>query len=534
MFDLMQQRDDGPLTFAEPNEGASYGQYLATAAQLFSTPQAAVTHIGLQLARDPAVYGNLFRSAERQTMLVDTITSGNIATEQAYDRRIATIKTATGIELQNPLRGGLTAQMIERARAGDLAEPDSGTDPAALFDQQLAQLREKHPDKLDALTFGDIGEEARAIAKGAEHEYEAARKNPKLDPATSLVTQFGGAMWGQRRDPLFVGSLFAGPTSAVGKTAVARVATSAVFQGLYNVGISALEQPAVQAWRAEIGAKSGVMPAIENVGMAFLFGLIPGAAFRGIHEASQAAVRRTLAGVPERGDTEIALKAVSSEEPQAAAVRMGEDMADADKAFLPRKPADVAPELHDDLTAAALKRADDPVNQPSPEAVAYVERTADQREMDLLRRTIQQGEEQLATVQGERPRAVFEQELSGLRQKLADMERRAEPDPEIAARVAEAQPQNLHEAQMAATEAIEERGNRQAIARTTEELERDRLPPPEPPPEGVKPPPASSKDPLDKIPITRDDGTPTLVSAQQAARAGEKETKLAALIRECK
>jgi hypothetical protein len=48
------------------------------------------------------------------------------------------------------------------------------------------------------------------------------------------------------------------------------------------------------------------------------------------------------------------------------------------------------------------------------------------------------------------------------------------------------------------------------------------------------PPPASSKDPLDKIPMARDDGTPTLVSARQAAKAGERETELSALIRECK
>ena len=47
-------------------------------------------------------------------------------------------------------------------------------------------------------------------------------------------------------------------------------------------------------------------------------------------------------------------------------------------------------------------------------------------------------------------------------------------------------------------------------------------------------PPARSKDPLDKIPMARDDGAPTMVSPQQARRAGERETQFADLIRECK
>jgi hypothetical protein len=104
---------------------------------------------------------------------------------------------------------------------------------------------------------------------------------------------------------------------------------------------------------------------------------------------------------------------------------------------------------------------------------------------------------------------------------------------EVADRVREAHPQTQREAQMAATEALEDMGGRETITRTRESLEADRLPSPPTPPEPTLPP-ARSKDPLDKVPLTRDDGTPKLVSPQEAARAGQREMEFADLIRECK
>lgn len=488
MFDLLQKRDEGPApTFAEPGGNSGFAETLGRAAAALA---GGPSHIGLELARNPQAYRDLFGAAERQTALVDNITARNFATEEAYDRRIKAVKDATGEELLNPLRGGYWPTLRERrdAMGEDGTPTDVRTLAAGKFENVLADLLAKNPDKAEALQFGDINAEAKAIAAGSEKDYAAARQNPKLDPVAGLLTEFAGGMWGQRRDPLFVGSLFLGPTSAVGKSTIARIASSGIFQGLYNAGISALEQPAVQAWRQEIGVKSGVMPAVENVGMAFLFGVIPGAAIRAAHEMSAAArqaTQRVLSGHPEPGDVETALRATGAgmTPEQTAAIRMGEDMQAADRATAPPKPKEVSPELHDDMMAAELKRADDPT-QPSAQAVA----------------------------------AVSEPELP----------------PEIAARVAEAEPKTLHEAQIAATEAIEEQGNRATMARTRVELDGDRLPAPEPLPEGVKPAPASSKDPLDKIPLARDDGTPTLVSARTAAKAGERETQFAAIIRECK
>jgi hypothetical protein len=104
---------------------------------------------------------------------------------------------------------------------------------------------------------------------------------------------------------------------------------------------------------------------------------------------------------------------------------------------------------------------------------------------------------------------------------------------EVEQRIHEAQPQSRAEAETVAHEALEDIGNRQTIARAREELAQPTLPEPPPPAvEGVKA--TSSKDPLDKIPWSDADGNAKLVSAQTAARAGERETAFADIIRECK
>ncbi len=572
-----------PVTFAEPDETLSFSERVKKAVDLHVaagktiaavgraihpfTPVGIAQAIGTDLAERPGEFPTLFKAAESHARLVDNAFATDRAREEAYDRRIKAVKAATGVELPNPERGGY--RLNERELRA--LTRDGPIDPAAYrrqrFDQDLSAAIADNPGKAGELQFGSIDAEAKAIAQGAEHDYEAARKDTRLSTASSLVTQLGGGLWGQRRDPIQVVALFAGPTSAVGRTVAARIASSGLFQGLYNAGISALEQPAVQAWRSELGLRSGVQPAAENVGLAFLFGAIPGAVFRGVHEIPamlRPSVQRVLNGAPEAGDVEKAMQAARSalgeidadmaEKVKAPAVRvggkiyedlnhgmaadkaeaelgrpfqleeiesgfttsagrfvdrdeaaliankvadlqssdlprrvikLGDDIDEAARATAPARAKDVPPELHDDMTAAAQRHGEDQVNQPSSAAFAAV------RDLEKM-------------------------------------------PPEIQERIAAAAPQTEREAAMAASEAIEDIGNRENIARTRVALDEERLPPPEPLPEGVKPPPASSKDPLDRIPLARDDGTPTVVSARQAARAGERETQFADLIRECK
>lgn len=626
MFDFTMRNEPPVTSWAdEPGTNLPMSEYVAKVAGgvVRSTPPGMATLAGIDILRNPEPYGALFTAAERQTRLVDNVFAEERSKEEAYDRQIAAVKEATGVELQNPLRGGYAQDARRRirdeVRAGGMSPIDAkGGIPEyqrRLYDENLAAVREKHPDLPQAdLAVSTIARSIAAEAEGVKPSTDG------LDPVAAFGASMAGGLWAGRRDPLFVGSLFAGPTAAVGATTTARIASAGLFQGLFNAGLSALEQPTVQAWRADIGAKSGVLPALENVGLAFVFGAIPGAIFRGAHEATAArgAIERVMAGRPEPGDFEVATKATQSaatpERPAAhpeahglgwsvdpdraappadrpsvvsktefrpfgpseqlgvksvsvdgemvaradvtmgsdgnlviqkietldaakrrgyatklvrdlaeefpnaeirttartdagsaffrgafdsesgnvpldtrrpvpvdqRAVRMGEQMAEADKALIPPAGREVAPELHDDMMAAALKRADDP-DAPAPEAVA------------------------------------------ALRQ----------PDPALAARVEEANPQTIQEAQVAATEVLEERGTKATATRLSDELAQPTLEAPTPADLEALPKPARN-DPLGKIPYVREDGTPTTITAAQAAKIGERESTMSMLVRSCK
>lgn len=498
-FAIYPETTGRPETFAVPEDVTSFSEQAAKVGRaLFEVQPLTVAYrIGTDILERPGALGSLFSSAERQTRLVDNMFAQDRAREEAYDRRIKAVQAATGVQLENPERGGYRLSERELRAASQDGPIDPAENRRQRFEQEFNKARIGYPDKAAELAFGDIDEEARAIAKGAEADYEQARHDPNLSTASGLAMQLAGGMWGQRRDPLMVGSLFAGPTGAVGRNVAARIFSSGLFQGVFNAGVNALEQPAVQGWRDELGLRSGVVPAAENVGLAFLFGAIPGAVLRGIHEIPSAlrpSVQRVLDGTPEAGDIDKAMQAARAalgeidadmQPVQRAAIKVGEEMDAATKATRPPPAKDVSPELQDDLTTAALRQADDPVNQPSPEG------TAAARDLEAM-------------------------------------------PPEVQDRVAAAEPTTQREAEMAASEALEDIGNRQSIATTRTRLDEEALPAPPPRVEGETLPAARSKDPLDKVPLARDDGSATMVSPQQAARAGERETKLAELIRECK
>ena len=315
-------------------------------------------------------YSDIFSVASRP-ILAGNMMDESSAREEAIDARIARIKSAGGEELQNPERGGYAHDaarvVMQRVQAGEVSYLDRGAETSRLarqmYEAKEAELAAKH-----GLQFGDIGEDAQKRLKEAQGQLGRAMDQP-VNPILKYATEFAGGLLAQRRDPLFLGSLFFGPASATGKAAIARMATSALNQGLFNAGLSAMEQPAVQAWRNKTGQESGVVPALEDIGLAFAMGAIPGAAFQGAKEIV-APLRRLMSGRAERGDFAAVKEALGPvSELDAAGMKAGEESVAATEALTPERPADVPPELHDDLASAALRRADDP-EAPSPEAVA--------------------------------------------------------------------------------------------------------------------------------------------------------------------
>jgi hypothetical protein len=309
-------------------------------------------------------------AAERQTRLVDTVNARENALFEAAEHRIRTVQERTGIQLENPFRGGYAMEAQER-----LGVPLTGASPIDLnripaaqrdiFNEKMDEVARNFPDNAAALNFGQsLEDQAAAIAKSAAYDGEHADGG--------FIAAVAGGLWGSRRDPLFLGSLFVGPGTSVAKTALGKIGWGAIKQGLFNAGLQAAAQPAVQEWRREIGEKNGVVPALENVGMAFVFGAIPGAAIEGFHvwkAGQKEALKRIGAGTATPDDVRTVGDALGVKIDDAADRQIRTAAADAanDADAIGEPPPGIAPDQHADLTAQAVRHAEDPATNPPPE-----------------------------------------------------------------------------------------------------------------------------------------------------------------------
>lgn len=439
-------------------------------------------------------YADIFSAAAQNQLVAgtDNLVAEPAAREQAYDARIRAIKEQTGVDLENPERGGYSIEARKAIRAEVIAGgmspiDESGGIPAyqkRIFDQKVAELQQKHPD----LTVGDINAEARDIAHRSGDELSLAMGQSDLNPILKYGAEFAGSLYGERRNPLFLGSLFAGPSTAVGETVLARIASSALYQGLYNAGLTAAAQPVVQEWQAKIGRENGVVPALQDVGMAFVMGMIPGAAIEGVKELA-GPLRRLMSGRPEAGDLAKAGEGLGPvQPPAAAAMRAGEESLAADSAALAGPvPKDVPAELHDDLIGAALKRADDPA-APSPEALAAVERPG-------------------------------------------------EVSTEVQGRIEQAAPQTPADAMRAADEALDDFGRRDGMSALRERMQDARAAQDEATEAWRANEGRTQHAPADvfnKIPMVRRDGTVAMASERTVRAMGDIEAIAADVVRSCK
>lgn len=366
---------ESEITFGAPTSNTPFSFALRdafTGNALAITPDGEVVDAD-QVAKKSETFYASVRAAERQTRLVDTINARENALAEAADHRIRIVREQTDVELENPFRGGYELDARER-----LGVPLTGADPIALsrlgaaqrdiFNERVDDAAQNHPDKARALTFGQsLEDQAQAIAASAA--YDGSR-------AEGFMAAVIGGLWGSRRDPLFLGSLFAGPGLASAKTALAQIGWGAIKQGLFNAGLQAIAQPTVQDWRREIGERNGVVPAIESVGMAFVLGAIPGAAIEGVRVVSageRAALSRIMNGTATPDDVRTAADALGVKIDEATDRQIRTAGADGanDAAGIGEPLPGVPPEQHATIAAQAVRHAEDPADPP-PEIPAIV------------------------------------------------------------------------------------------------------------------------------------------------------------------
>jgi hypothetical protein len=523
-------------------------------------------------------YRDIFSAAAQNELVagIDNLVAEPAAREQAYDARIKAIRDQTGIELENPERGGYSIEARRAIRqaviAGGMSPIDeTGGIPAyqkRIFDQKLDEVRQKHPD-LNLPT-----DTAESIAHASGDTLSRAMDQPDLNPVLKYGAQFAGSLYGERRNPLFLGSLVAGPASSTSELALARIAQSALYQGLYNIGIAQTGKVATQKWQAQIGRDEGRMLSPAEIGASFLMGAIPGAGIEGARELA-GPLRRLLSGRAEAGDMAKASEALGPvQSSAAAAMRAGEESLAADGAALAGGPSRIEPPAEgftrfyhggEDPTSGGprwLTPDEDYARNfragPGGNEVHYVDIPTDS---PMLGKSFDDtGTSQVAPfVSFEAPEEIaknlrplpigegLHDDLIGAALKRADDPTAPSPEAtaavdrpaagELQDRIEQAAPQTPADAMRAADEALDDFGRRDGMAALRERMQDARAVQDE----ATETWRASEdrqqrarSDVLNKIPMVRRDGTVSMVAERTVRSMGDIEQVAADLVRSCK
>lgn len=390
LFD--EPRRTQATTFAEPDDGKSFTQRSMAAidaslagSEAFKLADQTLKDVAGGVGRvieeprrtfDDATSGSLRRIAAAawdQYAYVETSVSNNTAREESYERIIKAIKSASGVALDNPWRGGFDAEARAMARQMQVDTPAffRQRDQTFLrdlriqaFDAKANELAENDPRIFEALNTARVDQSPDMIARRADAEMREAN-----NAARSVVGSLGAALVGgivpAMRDPINIGGLLFGAGPSAAKTVAGKLFDVAVREALINGGITAAQQPFVQDWRREAGLEAGFAEGAQNVAMGAAFGALFGAGAQGLREimpraavgeASVKEVRAALkqAGVKLDAETTLVLRAAEATE-------------QADDLVMKSKPAGLPDDEAREVLAQAVRRAEDPLNEPVPE-----------------------------------------------------------------------------------------------------------------------------------------------------------------------
>ncbi|MDP3554823.1 hypothetical protein [Methylocystis sp.] len=210
------------------------------------------------------------------------------ALSDAIDRRNWDIQRATGDTLENPWNGGYEAaardKLFKSGQPGTIWETRE-----QIWREKLGALQTQYPEHADKIGADrPVLDDAKQLA-----DYwtdRAARGQPGLNAVAGLGASFLGGLRGFLRNPLNLALLPIGGGEVKAASVAGKIAEGFFREAAVNAGQQALAEPAVQAWRNERGRESGVLPALEDIGAAALFGGTVGGGFQGVKEVARRAV----------------------------------------------------------------------------------------------------------------------------------------------------------------------------------------------------------------------------------------------------
>lgn len=339
----------------------------------------------LDLATDPTerkASGDLLRAAFNATRMNDQIGAEERAYEKALDLRIAMIREQTGMELQNPVRGGYSHEATNRIGEQTGMDPKEVTKDAwfrsalGVFEEKTEEARLKFPDKAGALQFyQSVDEQARAIARAA-HDDLVVKQEGVNNPLLRFTAGVGGAVGAALADPVQLAGMAFGAGPAMARTLVGRMAQTVLREAVLNGALQAVQEPFVQAWREKIGIASGVDQALENIAFSAGLGGAFGGVAQGLREGMRTearALQRVLAGTADPADVSKVLGSLLRDMPEETSVALKQAqgfMEDSAAFAVPPRGVDV--HAHMGALDSALRHMDNP-DYPPPMPILGVD-----------------------------------------------------------------------------------------------------------------------------------------------------------------
>jgi hypothetical protein len=262
-------------------------------------------------AGPPTTMTEIADAAIKSQWYVDNVNARNVASEEAFDRRIDDIFRTTGIRLDSPLRERVARSEVLADRPVRFAPPGAGrltAETAESFEQReqgflkrLDELAEQFPEAAHMIKPGRSPmEDAREKARTSEGSVRDVMARYRGLPGSGTLAQFAGGFVGMLNDPVNVATMALGPTGRAG-AGLRGLGWMAAKQGAANAAVEGASQPWIAAWRADAGVGYDASTFWGNVGTAFAFGFGVDAAFRGAIRGVQGARGREAVLDPDGG-----------------------------------------------------------------------------------------------------------------------------------------------------------------------------------------------------------------------------------------
>lgn len=244
---------------------------------------------------EEATAAEIWDTTRESMRVVDNANSRLKAWEEAYDARIAAVKQATGVQLNNPVSSGAGGPS---SMAGFGVQDE--TDPHAEFQRRLEELAAEKPELRDVIKPDrPVLEDAKARAQAAEKAFEDTWSRSSGGLA-AWAARLGGGFYGAMHDPVNIFTLPLGPTGKAG-TGAKGLLWMGLKQGAANAGTEAMIQPFVQQWRKDSNLDYGLGQAALNIAGSGLFGAAVDIGVRAPVRGVRRAVGRPYLGPDEPG-----------------------------------------------------------------------------------------------------------------------------------------------------------------------------------------------------------------------------------------